>query len=207
MSIVNRIFPTPVFQYKNVKEATCKEIDFIENKVPIYRPKGKGNLTSVDNYILDTKEFKELKKVLTEKINSYFQKVYAPINKDIRLYITQSWLNYTSLNEYHSTHFHSNSIASGVYYFKVNQDVDKICFFQQGLRHIPLNIISETNTGFNSESWELDVENNMLVVFPSSLFHSVEQKKDSGSRISLAFNTFIKGTLGSKEGLTELELK
>jgi len=43
-------------------------------------------------------------------------------------------------------------------------------------------------------------------MFRSSTIHQVENKKGSNTRVSLAFNTFYKGTLGENESLTELIL-
>jgi hypothetical protein len=43
-------------------------------------------------------------------------------------------------------------------------------------------------------------------MFPSSTTHQVETKKGNNTRISLAFNTFYKGTIGSNKDLTELIL-
>ena len=207
-SNITGIFPTPIFQYNNVKEITVEELNLAENEADTYR--NAGNSTSLDSYILDRKEFKDLKNVLTDKINNYFQEVYTPVNKDLELYITQSWLNYTAEGEYHHPHFHSNSIASGVFYFKADKQVDQICFEKRDIiddfRTLSLDIISEGTTDFNAKLWGVDVESNMLVVFPSTVIHTVQQNKGDSLRISLAFNTFIKGTLGSRKTLTELKL-
>ena len=43
-------------------------------------------------------------------------------------------------------------------------------------------------------------------MFPSSTTHQVDNKKGSNTRISLAFNTFYKGSLGVNRELTELKL-
>ena len=45
-----------------------------------------------------------------------------------------------------------------------------------------------------------------LLIFPSSLEHSVEKKKGSNLRISLAFNVFIKGNIGKEDDLNDLSL-
>jgi hypothetical protein len=42
-------------------------------------------------------------------------------------------------------------------------------------------------------------------MFPSSLTHGVENVVADDTRVSLAFNSFIKGTFGDKESLTELK--
>ena len=59
---------------------------------------------------------------------------------------------------------------------------------------------------YNSRSWFFPVETNQIILFPSSTTHSVGQKKGNNTRLSLAFNVFIKGKIGSNFGLTELNL-
>jgi hypothetical protein len=46
----------------------------------------------------------------------------------------------------------------------------------------------------------------MIILFPSSTTHLVENKGGDNTRISLAFNTFFKGTMGENSQLTELIL-
>ena len=59
---------------------------------------------------------------------------------------------------------------------------------------------------WNSGSWFFPVETGDLFMFPSSTTHQVETKKGNNTRISLAFNTFYKGSVGSNDALTELIL-
>jgi len=44
----------------------------------------------------------------------------------------------------------------------------------------------------------------LLFIFPSPLYHSVSIKTDNIERISLSFNTFFKGRIGTEKDLTEL---
>ena len=46
----------------------------------------------------------------------------------------------------------------------------------------------------------------MLVIFPSSLMHNVPTVKSDQVRISLAFNTFVKGVLGKDDQLSRVNL-
>ena len=39
----------------------------------------------------------------------------------------------------------------------------------------------------------------MIILFPSNLYHSVKINKNDYTRISLAFNTFLRGTIGGHE--------
>jgi predicted 2-oxoglutarate/Fe(II)-dependent dioxygenase YbiX len=59
---------------------------------------------------------------------------------------------------------------------------------------------------WNSETWWFTLETGQLVMFPSSTIHQVDTKQGNNTRISLAFNTFYKGTIGSNSNLTELIL-
>jgi len=43
-------------------------------------------------------------------------------------------------------------------------------------------------------------------LFPSYLYHKVEIKQGTNVRTSLAFNVFVKGTIGSGLTFTELNL-
>ena len=60
---------------------------------------------------------------------------------------------------------------------------------------------------WNSSTWFFSVKTGDLIMFPSSTTHQVETKFGDNTRISLAFNTFYTGTLGSStNNLTELIL-
>ena len=199
---ISGIFPTPIYISKLNREITNKELSFIDKtKLDIY--KNEGNTTSNDNFILNNKEFNDLKKELDLKVQDYFDKVISPAN-NITPYITQSWLNYTETNQYHHKHQHPNSLVSGVFYINCNEEDDKIKFFSEKYSTIKPEV-KEWNI-WNSETWWFSVKTGDIILFPSSLTHMVETKKGTNTRISLAFNVFIKGTIGDNKNLTELVL-
>jgi uncharacterized protein (TIGR02466 family) len=201
-SNINGIFPTPVYISKIHRELTTKELSFIDKtKLDTYN--NEGNTTSNDNYILNNKAFKKLKEELDLKVQDYFDKVISPAN-NITPYITQSWLNYTETNQYHHKHAHPNSLVSGVFYINCHEEHDKIKFFNDIYKTIRLEI-KDWNL-WNSETWWFSVKTGDVILFPSSLTHMVETKQGDNTRISLAFNVFIKGTIGNNKNLTELVL-
>ena len=59
---------------------------------------------------------------------------------------------------------------------------------------------------WNSDTWWYPLETGELILFPSTTKHQVDIKKGNNIRVSLAFNTFYKGTLGTSTGLTELNI-
>ena len=199
---INGIFPTPIYISKLNRELTPLELKFVDkNKKDFY--KNDGNITSNNNYILNEKPFANIKKELDLRVQDYFEKVISPAN-NITPYITQSWLNYTETNQYHHKHAHPNSLVSGVFYINCHEEHDKIKFFNDNYKTIKLEV-KDWNM-WNSESWWFSVKTGDIILFPSSLTHMVETKQGDNTRISLAFNIFIKGTVGNNKNLTELHL-
>ena len=197
---INGIFPTPIYISKLERKLTPLELKFVDkNKKDFY--KNEGNITTNNNYILNEKTFANIKKELDLKVKDYFDKIISPANK-ITPYITQSWLNYTETNQYHHKHAHPNSLVSGVFYINCHEEHDKIKFFNDNYKTIKLEV-KDWNI-WNSESWWFSVKTGDVILFPSSLTHMVETKQGDNTRISLAFNVFIKGTVGNNKNLTEL---
>mgnify|MGYP003657307313 FL=1 len=198
---IHSLFPTPIYITKINREFTKKELQFVDNQKNKCM-KNKGNINTKDNYILNKKEFKNINKFLEKHCQNYLDNITCSKN-NIKLYITQSWLNYTEANQYHHQHFHPNSIISGVLYFNSNKEKDNIKFTDpKPYQQIKLDV--EKYNLWNSQTWSFPVETGNLFMFPSSTLHEVETKKGNNTRISLAFNTFYKGTIGYSKALTEL---
>jgi uncharacterized protein (TIGR02466 family) len=184
------------------RELTPLELKFVDkHKKDFY--KNEGNITSNNNYILNEKPFTNIKKELDLRVKDYFNKVLSYTDA-VTPYITQSWLNFTETNQYHHKHAHPNSLISGVFYINCHEELDKIKFFNEGYKTIKPEV-KDWNL-WNSESWWFPVKTGDIIMFPSSLTHMVETKEGTNTRISLAFNVFIKGTVGVNKNLTELHL-
>jgi len=203
--IINNLFPTPIYTTKIDRGFTKQELQFVDNQKNKCT-NNQGNINTKDNYILNRKEFKNIKKFLDKHCKDYLDTVICPKN-NIELYITQSWLNYTEANQYHHKHEHPNSVVSGVFYFDSDIKNDKILFsHSRGYQQISPTIDKTKFNLWNSNTWFFPVETGNLFMFPSSTTHQVETKKGNNTRISLAFNTFYKGSVGSNTELTELIL-
>jgi len=197
---INNLFPTPVAFFKFGRDLTELEMEFIKYQE---RYPNEGNITSKDRKILKNKELTELRGFIEDSMIEYFKNIHAP-KYDVSLYITQSWANYTEKGQYHHKHAHPNSIVSGVFYPQADSSVDKIYFYKDGYERIKFPA-SEYNF-YNSDSWWFEVGAGDLILFPSHLMHMVQTKEDDATRISIAFNTFVKGYIGSDESLTGLNL-
>jgi len=127
--IISGIFPTPIYMTNMDRPFTKQELQFVKNQKN-YCQKNAGNINSKDNYILNNKEFKNIKKFLDQCCKDYLKKIICPKNK-IDIYITQSWLNYTEKNQFHHQHSHPNSVVSGVFYFNCDKKMKKFYFQNQ----------------------------------------------------------------------------
>jgi len=208
-SEIEGIFQTPIYRTTITQDFSKKQLSFIDNnKLQSQNEKTtrnqSGNITSSNKNILDEPVFKNIKQELELIIEDYVDKIINPLT-DISPYITQSWLNYTETNEYHHTHAHDNSYLSGVLYINCHETLDKIKFYN----NVYTTIRPKTNTFnyFNAATWFFPVKTKEVILFPSSLTHGVDLKEGDNTRISLAFNTFVKGTIGGYDAATELILK
>ena len=194
------LFPTPVGFFKFNEGLTEKETQFLLEQPQ--RPND-GNTSSVDKYILKQKKLNNLTTFIEKCAYEYFMATVCPKN-DVRLRITQSWLNWTTPGQFHHKHAHPNSFVSGCFYVNANKDTDKIYFYRDGYQQIKFPP-AEWNM-FNSESWWFPVGTGDLVFFPSHLTHMVQPVGGEDTRISLAFNMFPVGHIGDEDQLTALYL-
>ena len=111
------------------------------------------------------------------------------------------WFNINPQYAYNFTHTHSGSDFSAVYYLQIpkvkhNADHDtgnKIVFDNPNaaqMNHQFFQNIMNYNE-INSNTWAIEPQENMLVMFPSYLPHRVNQNLSEQDRISIAFNFSI----------------
>ena len=196
----HNLFPTAVTYFDFGSKLTDLELKFITEQET---RNNDGNTTSVNNNLFESAELAEVARFCEESLQQYFKEVYAP-KHDVTPYITQSWANYTKKGQWHHKHGHPNSFISGVFYVQAQKDIDKIYFYKNGYQQIKLP--TDNYNLYNSDSWWLGVETGQLILFPSHLTHMVQTVQTDETRISISFNTFLKGYIGNDLELTGLHL-
>lgn len=197
------VFPIPIMIdnfYRPLNEA---EMNFAYTA---QLRKNVSNQSTVETYVLQKPIFKELNSWIETKAKEFFYNIYKPSGQ-VELYITQSWINHSQIGEEHHVHSHPNSIVSGVFYLDADPKLDKITFVRTITKDI--DIIPVEYNIFNSNSWFYNVGVGQLVIFPSNLKHTVEKVEPSPirkTRISLSFNTFVKGKINDGTELAALIL-
>ena len=161
------------------------------------------NAISTNGFVLNEKALIRIKDFVHGAILEYKKTVIDP-ETDFNVEITQSWFNWTCDNEAHHQHSHGNSYLSGVFYINAEEG-DFITFVNPIKKHF--DIPPKEFTSLNAGSWDFPVKTNDIVIFPSWLEHLVPIRTVMGEpRVSLAFNVYPKGHIGSDFNRTGLNV-
>lgn len=149
---------------------------------------------SKNNYILELEELSNLKKEISKVATDYFRNTLRIVDK-INMRITTSWAVKHCPGGFASSHFHSNSMFSGVVYLETTKDSGTFTVYTPNSFRL-IDLQYEEFNHLNSQSWWFLPENNDIYIFPSELPHQVSENKSSEDRYCVAFNFFPEGTSG-----------
>lgn len=194
MNNIVTLFSKPIYQSElQIDEINLEKINWITN----YK-----NWISDDQQILERPEHSELKKVVLQSVREYFYGILRA-QSYVDIVITESWFNKTEKGQSHHRHWHPNSILSGIFYIQGDLETGITRFITSQYDTIEYDTI-ESNI-FNSRTWGIRPKNKNIILFPSNVEHFVEEYYGDIPRITLSFNTFVKGEI-SKNPLTKLNL-
>ena len=183
-----------------------KEKDFIFNTK--YKRSGWNNGDiSVDTKILESEECLKIKSIIEQELEHFIDAL--GIRADLKFSIKNSWAVRHHLNDWSQSHIHSNSLFSGILYLKVDSNSGNINFRKSqntGLGLASIRIPYTESNIFNLESYVITPVENQLVLFPSTLQHSVDINMSENERYAISFNVFPIGKLGNDLTLDELYL-
>ena len=102
--------------------------------------------------------------------------------------ITGCWANINASGASHAIHSHPNNFLSGIYYVHTHPGADSVNFHdprpQTGIIRPPVTELTSQNT----DQVVVTVSDDMLLMFPSYLAHSVAPNESDKLRISISFN-------------------
>ena len=212
-----QIFPTPVYMGSIPKEISSEVSPFLD-KEPMEEYKIEKNQNqfgrkSLDTYVLNNKKYNNLNKVILEHVKVY-NDTYLNYNY-VNYKFTQSWISIKHPNEQHIPHTHAHSLVSGVFFYEEYSKDTPNLFFQRSDKYskelaIHKNkIMWEQDTPNHQQStylnFQIQLQPNLLVLFPSYMQHGVGVNLTNIPRKSLAFNIVPQDGFGFEEGLVELK--
>jgi uncharacterized protein (TIGR02466 family) len=207
MAIVSHeVFPLFVEPYLRANIAgsiSPAQIAFIKNLKMVGNTE---NLISENLYIFEEAELKSIKDAVQDVLDIYARDVMCIPQ---RLYVTQSWSLICNPGIGMHSHSHSNSILSGsLYYCELPSPPSSMIFTRHtSYQQIDLDPPDPNKRNiYNSPINRVMPKQDDVFLFSSRLTHMVEKNMSSQLRYSIAFNTFVKGTLGNYRAVTELTL-
>ena len=191
------IFPTPVWKFDNVgidKQSLTDFVYHVKSEDPAGRKQSNnGGWQSHDftDAVMQTNPLIDIR-------NSIIERAYVAADdfgfRSYSLHITNLWININGKGHYNHLHAHPGSILSGVYYVKLPPCCHGALSF---IRRYEEQMMKESwGNAHNFDPWEdhnlldYDVypEEDLMVLFPSWLQHTVAKNTGDGERISLSFN-------------------
>ena len=151
------------------------------------------------SYVTDTYQlfsnFEKEKQIVQSYFNRFKDTVLRAENTEFEM--TTSWATKCEKGSYCQYHSHKNSFYSGVLYIDDVEQGGDLEFVDTGVR--PTNIVINRSTDvniFNSETFFIQPEKNLLLFFPSYLMHKINTHVQDKPRYSIAFNFMPVGKYG-----------
>lgn len=164
--------------------------------------KNYSNWISESQDVLNDPQYEKLAERVYDKVCEYFYGIMRA-SESAQIAFTESWFNKTENGQSHHRHWHPNSVFSGIVYLSGNGVQGRTKFISSVYDTIEFNTV-DSNI-YNSKSFSIDPTPGHIAIFPSNLEHMVEPYTADEPRITLAFNTFVRGQI-NKDPLTRLIL-
>ena len=205
---VLELFPTPLVATK-MPDNLSNIIPFLDAQVPnTGSDVANYGERSANSYILNEPECIEAKTFILQQVKEFADNILLFDYDEYEL--SQSWVSRKHPGQHHTMHTHPNSLISGVFYYgepAPNTPAIKFHKMSGGMNVNQLQAKTKPDKRPSKFAWDtfsVQFEPGLLVLFPSYLFHSVPMNESDKIRSSVAFNVVPKNNLGQEENLTEL---
>ena len=188
------LFSKPVFK----APVDVSGLDFSQVKWA----KNYNNWISESQRIIEQPEYAKLAESVFQNVCEYFYGIMQ-VKSNVEIYITESWLNKTEKGQSHHRHWHPNSVLSGIVYLDSQGESGRTKFITSNYDLFEFSM-NDSNL-YNSKMWSVVPEAGSMLLFPSNVEHMVEPYLGDTPRITMAFNTFVRGEINS-DALTRLSV-
>ena len=199
---VKPLFAEPYFVTNIADAISPKQVEFIQSTKMVLN---QMNHISEDLYLFNRPELRSVKKAVQEALQSYASEVMGIGNP---LDVTQSWALMNPPDVGMHAHTHSNSLVSGSLYYAPMPDPPGNMVFERanGYQQLDMAVGEGRENVYNTPRNAVVPKQGDLVLFSSSIMHFVEVNQSTQDRYSIAFNSFVRGTIGSLRDVSELKL-
>ena len=189
----NLVFSTIDDKFNTIKKDT---IDF-------YKGSDKDQTSKVSESLYVLNNYKELGYEILNLFNQYAGEILSLDNK---FSFSTSWFTKMEPGNFCNFHYHSNSFYSGLFYFdEYNDNSGDICFLNPLNQINNFTINSRVSNTNHAKEYILTPQKNMLLFFPSYIWHKILTNSSNTTRYSLAFNLIPVGQYGSGDSTYNTE--
>ena len=171
--------------------------DIDKDKIMFRQNIGKGQTTdiSISKYVLE-----EYPKLGTHILNIFNEYSFNTLRYKNKFSYSTSWFVRSKPDDFCRYHHHCNSFYSGLFYFDdYNYESGDICFLNPNVQieKFFINVKNKEDVNIhNAKEWLIRPEKNLLIFFPSYLWHTIITNTSNEPRHSLAFNLIPIGEYG-----------
>jgi hypothetical protein len=190
---INNLISIPIYEFQcdiSLTDEVCDEIenyDFTKNT---------KNSWAFTDMFYHEKLFEWFDQCLDQLSKKYFL-------DDVSLPIVSCWINRTKRNEYHHSHWHTNSIIAGVFYLTTHDSGKTVFYYEDPFHKLGNDRPFLASKNQNKTLYEnpttiigkVKPEKGKLILFPSNLHHGTESNMDLNPRYSISFDTFFSGLI------------
>jgi len=199
---IQPLFAIPFMRADISAAITPAQVEHVRNLKMV---RNRDNLISEDLYIFKHPELAVLAVAVQDALDIYARDV---MGLDQQIVITQSWGLVNPPGVGMHSHSHSNSIVSGsVYFDDLPEPVSRVFFDRHTMyRQIEMIPNAERRNLYNTPTNVITPRHGEVLMFPSDINHQIEANASDAPRRAIAFNSFVKGTIGDYRDVSQLTI-
>lgn len=183
------LFPTTLWTFKipaeDSRRINAELRDLFDRLIAAAPAKKRGPFLQTAHDLHTLPEMHELNRYFMDAVGDVVT-LLSTQHKEME--ITGCWANIHPSDSVHRAHSHPNNFLSAVYYVTVPEGGHQITFYDPRIQHYILHPVIERSNAYNSEHIFFEVEEGLLLLFPSWLVHSVPAGTSKDPRVSISFN-------------------
>ena len=191
---VHKLFPVPVFEQKLVNfESLNLELENYIFELKKKNPDGqkRSNAGGWHSPFFNINESEVIKKFISSFKDSLpvimSDHMGWQISKE-KIKILEMWSIINSKNTFNVQHNHPNSLLSAAYYVKAKKNSGQIKFFDPKEMKVMYHPSISKFNEISAEVVKIEPEEGKLLLFPSYLYHAVDENLSDEDRIVISFN-------------------
>ena len=173
------------------------------SKVKFVQASNNNQTSEISESMSVLDDYKKLSITILKIFNSYTHDVLRIDNNFI---FSTSWFTKTKPGNFNHYHCHTNSYYSGLFYFdEYCKDSGSLSILNPKSNLNSFHIKPKKININNTNEYIVNPEKNLLILFPSYLWHAILSNTSDSLRYSLAFNIIPTGKYGEGDSTYNTE--